>query len=245
MHYNYIMKVISYSRVSTAHHEQKPEIQVNEIRRFCDGRDWRVDHEIVDHGFSGSTDNRPGYKELMRLVRSKEVDCVVVLKLDRLFRSLKHLVSALEEFESLGVQFVAIRDNVDYSTPSGRLFVQILGSLGEFERSLLRERTLMGLEHARKQGKTFGRPRVHNEAKIIQLHDRGMTYRQIQSTLKIPMGSIARAIKSARKSPPKMTLDSESPPVPQTVVLRADEVSSLSVNPYMSDCTDITDGIIK
>jgi len=194
------MRIASYSRVSTSHHDQKPEIQVNEIRRFCQHRNWQIDHELIDHGFSGSTDNRPGLKQLMALARNKEIDGIVVLKLDRLFRSLKHLVTTLEEFEKIGILFVAIKDNVDYSTPSGRLFVQILGSLGEFERSLLRERTMLGLDHARSNGKKFGRPRIHDENAIIQLYQQGMTYRQIQSALKVPMGTISRAVKVARKT---------------------------------------------
>lgn len=212
------MTIATYSRVSTSHHDQKPEIQVNEMRRFCGGRGWHIAHEIVDHGFSGSTDNRPGLKRLMEIVRAREIDAVVVIKLDRLFRSLKHLVMTLEEFEHVGVTFVAIKDNVDYSTPTGRLFVQILGSLGEFERSLLRERTLMGLEHARANGKKFGRPRIHDEARIIQLHQEGLTYRQIRSTMGVPMGTIARALKAARKSP---TYDVSATPAQNTVVLRA------------------------
>lgn len=217
------MKIATYSRVSTSHHDQKPEIQVNELRRFCASRGWDIAREIIDHGFSGSTDNRPGLKQLMALVRAKEVDAVVVVKLDRLFRSLKHLVATLEEFESLGVVFVAIKDNVDYSTPTGRLFVQILGSLGEFERSLLRERTLMGLEHARANGKKFGRPRLHDENRIIQLHSEGMTYRQIRAALDVPMGTIARAIKNARKTP---VADAPDTLAQNTVVLRAGLKSS-------------------
>lgn len=105
--------VATYSRVSTSHHGQNPDVQVYDLRRYCQARDWHVAHEIVDHGFSGGTDSRPGLKQLIALVRAREVDAVVVVKLDRLFRSLKHLVTMLEEFQALGVQFVAVRDNVD------------------------------------------------------------------------------------------------------------------------------------
>lgn len=197
------MKTAIYARVSTSHHNQNPEIQIKELKRFCELKGWRIEHELVDHGFSGSTDNRPALKQLLSLVKDKQVDAVVVVKLDRLFRSLKHLVATLEDFEKLGIKFVAIKDNVDYSTPSGRLFVQILGSLGEFERSLLRERTMMGLDHARSIGKKFGRPRLHNQDEIIKLLKQGFTYRQIQKQLGTPMGTIARAAKHARNTPVK------------------------------------------
>jgi DNA invertase Pin-like site-specific DNA recombinase len=194
------MKALIYARVSTSHHDQKPEIQVNELKKWCEGRGWEVSHEIVDHGFSGASDNRPGLKKLLSLVRSKEVDAVIVMKLDRLFRSLKHLVTTLEEFEKLGVHFVATKDNVDYSTPSGRFFVQVLGSLGEFERSLLRERTMLGLEHARSLGKTFGRPRMHDASLIFTLHQEGHSYRQIREITGASLASISEAIKSVRKT---------------------------------------------
>jgi DNA invertase Pin-like site-specific DNA recombinase len=215
------MKALIYARVSTSHHNQNPQVQIDELKRACEAREWAIYEEIIDHGYSGSTDNRPGLKRLMALVRSKQVDVVVVVKMDRLFRSLKHLVSTLEEFEKIGVKFVALKDNVDYSTPSGRFFVQILGSLGEFERSLLRERTMMGLEHARSRGKKLGRPRVHDEAEILRLHQEGMTYRQIQKTTGAPTGTISRAIKKARKTPIKDALMSQNRDERNSLVLCA------------------------
>ncbi|QLY25694.1 recombinase family protein [Bdellovibrio sp. KM01] len=218
------MKALIYARVSTSHHNQNPQVQIAELKRACEGRGWAIHEEIIDHGYSGSTDNRPGLRRLMALVRAKEVDVVVVVKMDRLFRSLKHLVSTLEDFEKIGVKFVALKDNVDYSTPSGRFFVQILGSLGEFERSLLRERTMMGLEHARTKGKKFGRPRIHNDTEIRRLHQEGKTYRQIQNATGAPMGTISRAIKSARKSQLENALTDQNRAARNTTVLRAGEI---------------------
>jgi DNA invertase Pin-like site-specific DNA recombinase len=194
-------KTIIYARVSTSHHDQRPEIQINELRRFCAARGWEIAHEITDHGYSGSSDTRPGFKKLLQLVRSREVDAVVVVKLDRLFRGLKHLVSTLEEFQSLGIAFVATKDSVDYTTPSGRLFVQILGSLAEFEKSLLRERTMMGLEHARSLGKKLGRPKKTNDNAIVTLSKQGLSQRAIQKKLRVSKGAIWRALGSAPKTP--------------------------------------------
>lgn len=195
------LNVATYSRVSTDDKGQRPEIQVNELRRYCAAREWNVTHEIVDHGYSGGTDDRPGLKKLLRLVKSREVDIVVVVKLDRLFRSLKHLVTTLDEWQALGVIFCATADAVDYSTPGGRLFAQILGCLAEFEKSLLRERTMMGLAHARSLGKTLGRPQLHDPEEIRRLRASGMSYSAIGKALKVPVGSIARALKgNARKT---------------------------------------------
>jgi DNA invertase Pin-like site-specific DNA recombinase len=197
------MKAITYTRVSTDDKGQNPEVQTAELRRYCAARGWHIAEEIVDEGFSGGTDQRPGLKQLMAAVRSREVDAVVVVKLDRLFRSLKHLVGTLDEFQTLGIVFVAVKDNVDYSTPAGRFFVQILGSLAEFEKSLLRERTMMGLAHARSVGKILGRPKTANDAAIIQLNESGLSYRAIQTQLNVSAGAVWRALKSAPKTPSK------------------------------------------
>ncbi len=196
------MKVATYSRVSTSDKTQKPEVQVEELRRFSSARGWEVAHEIVDHGFSGGTDQRPGLKQLMALVRAREVDAVVVVKLDRLFRSLRHLVITLDEFQALGVTFVATKDAVDFSTPSGRLLIQILGCLSEFEKSLLVERTKLGLEYARRHGKRLGRPQIHDPEKIRALRSQGMSYSAIGKALNVPVGSIARALVPSRLTGP-------------------------------------------
>lgn len=197
------MKVVTYSRVSTSHHEQNPDVQVHELRRYCEARGWTIVEEVVDKGYSGGTDKRPGLSRLQCLVRSRQVDCVVVLKMDRLFRSLKHLVVTLDEWQALGIQFVATNDAVDFTTPSGRLLIGILGSLSEFEKSLLKERTLLGLEHARRQGKRLGRPQRHSPEAIVELRLQGLSYREIARRLKTPMGTITAALKGAQKTPSK------------------------------------------
>lgn len=197
------MRVVTYSRVSTSHHEQNPEVQRQELRRYCEARGWTIVDEVIDKGYSGGTDKRPGLTRLQSLVRSRQVDSVCVLKLDRLFRSLKHLVMTLDEWQALGIQFVATNDAVDFTTPSGRLLVGILGSLSEFEKSLLRERTLLGLEHARRQGKHLGRPQKHDPVAIQRLRCKGLSYRAIARELNVPMGTITTALKGAQKPPSK------------------------------------------
>lgn len=199
------MKVAIYARVSTDHHDQRPELQIDELKRYCSARQWVVSHEIIDHGFSGSTEKRPGLKKLLNLVRNRDVDAVVVLKLDRLFRSLKHLLVTLEEFHALGVTFIATKDQIDYTTPAGRLFIGVLGSLAEFEKELCRERTILGLAHARSLGKRLGRPSKYNPVEIITLRRTGKSYREITRLTGAPAGCIARALRSAPKSPVKLS----------------------------------------
>jgi len=196
-------KVITYSRVSTER-EQSPDAQRAELSRYCAARNWVVTAEIVDHGFSGGTDKRPGLKQLLALVRTRKVDTVVVLKMDRLARSLRHLLSLLDEFSTLGVTFVSIGDQVDMSTPTGRLMTHLLGAFAEFERALVRERTMLGLAHARLIGKRLGRPKLRDDHTIQKLRAEGLSYRAIRHRLGVSMGAVSRALRAAPKSPPSI-----------------------------------------
>lgn len=179
--------------MSTQKREQKPEVQIGELRRYCKARGFKIIHEIQDRA-SGGTDDRPGLKRLLVLVRAREVDAVIVVKLDRLFRSLKHLVNTIAEFEALGVKFIATRDQVDLTTPAGRMFVQILGSLAEFERALIRERILLGLTYAQSQGKILGRPKINDDEKVRELRRQGLSYQGIQRRLGVSKGAVCRAL---------------------------------------------------
>jgi putative DNA-invertase from lambdoid prophage Rac len=198
------MNVASYSRVSTDHREQKPDAQVEELRRYCSARGWGVAHEIIDHGFSGGSDQRPGLQQVMALVRARQVDIVVVTKLDRLARSLKHLVGLLDEFSALGVMFVSLGDAIDLTTPSGRLMLHIVGAFAEFERSLVRDRTLAGLAQARSKGIRLGRPPKHDPERIRALRSQGKSYREIIRLLGASMGTVAHALRNnAQNTLPK------------------------------------------
>ena len=204
------MRVATYSRVSTQHREQKPEVQVGELRRYCKARGFKITHEIIDRA-SGAGDDRPGLKKLLALVRAREVDAVLVVKLDRLFRSLKHLVNTLSEFEALGVKFIATRDQVDLTTPAGRMFAQILGSLAEFERELIRDRIMLGLDHAVRSGKILGRPKVCDDEAVKKLRKQGLSYQVIQRRLKVSKGSVCRALRPIQKKRlPKIRLQARS-----------------------------------
>jgi len=146
-----------YVRVSTNNGQQNPEVQLNDMRPFAESREWSLVGEYVDH-CTGSKESRPELNRLLADARQRKFDVIVVWKLDRFARSLKHLVTALAEFESLGVQFVSLKDNLDLTTASGRLMFQIIGAMSEFERSLIQERVRAGLRNARAKGKRLGRP---------------------------------------------------------------------------------------
>src|SRR5581483_1655816 len=154
-----VTRVALYSRVSTLNHGQDPELQLRELREYCALRGFQVSQEYTDT-ISGSKESRPALNSLMEDAQRRRFDAVLVWKLDRWGRSLKHLVNSIAQLESLGVAFISLRDNLDMTTPTGRLLTQLLGAMAEFERSLVIERTKAGLRHARAKGKRLGRPIV-------------------------------------------------------------------------------------
>src|SRR6266568_8363929 len=151
------MKAAIYARVSTV--DQEPENQLQEIRRYVEARGWSA-VEYVDRGVSGAKDRRPALDQLLADAKRRRFDVVACWRLDRLGRSLKHLIMLLEELQALGVAFVSLAEGIDATTPAGKLQLHILGAIAEFERGRLRERTIAGLQRARMQGKRLGRPSV-------------------------------------------------------------------------------------
>jgi DNA invertase Pin-like site-specific DNA recombinase len=158
-----IARVALYARVSTCN-GQDPEMQLSELREYASRRGWTIAREYVDQGVSGSKESRPQLNQLMTDAHRRKFDAVLAWKIDRFGRSLKHLVNALADLCAYGVAFISFRDNLDLSTPSGRLMFQIIGAMAEFERSLIQERVRAGLRNARAKGKKFGRPRAQVDA---------------------------------------------------------------------------------
>src|SRR5271156_1111968 len=154
------MNAAIYARVSTLHNGQSPEMQLNELKEYCLRRGWVVVNEFVDEGVSGSKDSRPELNKLMADAHKRKFDVVVVWKFDRFARSVSHLLRALETFNSLGVGFVSLSEQIDTSTPMGKMIFTVLGSVAELERSLIAERVRSGLRNARAKGQRLGRPRI-------------------------------------------------------------------------------------
>jgi DNA invertase Pin-like site-specific DNA recombinase len=141
-----ITQVALYARVSTLHN-QDPEMQLEELRGYAGRRGWEIVEEFTDQGISGCKESRPALNRLMSDACRRRFDAILVWKIDRFGRSLKHLVNALAELAALGVAFISLRDNLDLSTPSGRLMFQIIGAMAEFERALIQERVRAGLRN--------------------------------------------------------------------------------------------------
>lgn len=174
------MKVALYARVSTSDKGQDPQMQLRELREHCQRRGWNVTNEYVDIGVSGSKDSRPELNKLMADAKRRKLDAVLVWKLDRFGRSLKHLINALAEFESLGVAFISLKESLDLTTPAGRLMFGIISAMAEFERDLIRERVRAGIANRRAKGFRVGRkPTSIDPARLQALRLEGQTIRQI------------------------------------------------------------------
>jgi DNA invertase Pin-like site-specific DNA recombinase len=195
------VKVALYARVSTMN-GQHPEMQLSELREYGARRGWQIIAEYVDEGVSGARERRPQLDRLMADAHRRKFDLIAVWKIDRFGRSLKHLVNALADLDSLGVAFVSLRDNIDLSTPSGRLMFQIIGAMAEFERSLIQERVRAGLRNAQARGVRLGRPRtVVDAAEIVRLRSSGASWREISERLGVGVGTACRAFQTLPKTP--------------------------------------------
>jgi DNA invertase Pin-like site-specific DNA recombinase len=168
-------------------------MQLREVREYCERRGLVVTEEYVDR-ISGSKESRPHLNRLMTDAQRRRFDVVVVWKLDRWGRSLKHLVNSLAQLESLGVAFISLRDNLDLTTPSGRLMFHVIGAMAQFERALIQERVKAGLRNARAKGQRLGRPRLAiNTTKVGKLRAEGMQWKQIAGEMGISQATLFRA----------------------------------------------------
>src|SRR5467141_1591110 len=140
------MRAAIYARVSTL--DQEPENQLQELRRYVEARGWTVT-EHVDRGVSGAKDRRPALDRLLADARRRRYDVLVVWRLDRLGRNLRHLITLLDELQALGIAFVSLAEAIDATTPAGKLQMHILGAIAEFERARIAERVKAGLQRAR------------------------------------------------------------------------------------------------
>jgi DNA invertase Pin-like site-specific DNA recombinase len=194
------MRVAIYARVSTANNGQDPMVQVRELREYCTHRGWTVSSEYVDVGISGSKEKRPELDRLMADAHRRRFDCVVVWKFDRFARSVSHLLRALENFRALGIEFVSFSEQMDTSTPAGKMVFTVLGAVAELERSLIVERVKAGLRNAKAKGKRLGRPkRVVDARRIAALRAQGVGWKRIAAELGIGVGTLYRLAREGSK----------------------------------------------
>ncbi len=200
------MRVALYARVSTADKGQDPRVQTLELQEYCQRRGWSVAGEYVDVGISGTKEKRPELDRLMADAHRRRFDSVLCWKFDRFARSVSHLLRALETFRTLGIDFVSFSEQLDTSTPMGKMVFTVLGAVAELERSLIVERVRAGMRNARAKGKRIGRPPrtyLNQDARrsIYEAHAMsGASLRQLAVRFGTSIGTVQRCIQLYQKA---------------------------------------------
>ncbi len=193
------LRVGLYARVST-HDQQTLPMQLSTMREYAKTRGWTITVEVKDVG-SGAT-TRPDRERLLDSARRREIDCVLVWRLDRWGRSVVDLVTTLQELAALGVGFVSLSEALDLTTPSGRALAGMLAVFAEFERDILKDRVKAGIAQAKKEGRPHGRPKT--AAKLVtemkQLKKEGVSKREISRRLNVSRTSVIRLLRTKEKA---------------------------------------------
>jgi len=188
---NTMKRAAIYARVSTKYNGQNPETQLHALRQYVRSRGWTIAGEYVDHGVSGSKDTRPQLDKLMKDARARKFDAAIVVRFDRFARSVKHLLTALEEFKALRIDFVSLNESIDTSTPMGKMVFTVLGAVAELERSIIQERVIMGLQRVKKEGKILGRPKIVIDRETVrQLYKAGNSVRTIAAEMGLTKSTV-------------------------------------------------------
>jgi DNA invertase Pin-like site-specific DNA recombinase len=178
------VKVALYARVSTSDKDQNPETQLMPLRDFVKAQGWEPYREYIDHSPANDLGHRTAWRDLLTDAAKRHFQIVLVFKLDRAFRSVKHMHDTLSAWEAVGVDFQSVRERFDTSTALGRLLLNLLASLAEFELELIRERVKAGMDRARRQGHKIGRPRVMDR--------RGFKQRYLLIVASVDSGQLSR-----------------------------------------------------
>ena len=183
----------AFTRVST-HDQQTLPLQIRPMREYAAKRAWTIVAQIKEVG-SGAA-QRERRATLIAAARRREIDVVLVWRLDRWGRSVADLVSSLQELQHLRVAFVSLTEALDLTTPAGRAMAGLLSVFAEFEREILRERVCAGLAHARQQGKRLGRPpsAAFKAVEARKLHRQGISKSEIARQLQISRTSVRRLL---------------------------------------------------
>jgi DNA invertase Pin-like site-specific DNA recombinase len=199
-----------YCRVSTI--DQHIESQLYDLRQLAEQRGIQVVKEYTDKGVSGLKARRPGLDALMTDARQRKFSVVLVAAFDRVARSTKHFLHVMDEFDSLGIEFVSKREGVATGDPMGRLFMTIISAIAELERALTADRVKSGMEMARRMGKQIGRARLDvNRDQVIEDRRSGMSLTQVAKKHGISRASVCRLMKESRFNPAVPALGASMP----------------------------------
>jgi DNA invertase Pin-like site-specific DNA recombinase len=199
------MRAAIYARLSTTGKGQSPEMQVREFSEHCERRGWAIADKYVDIGVSGTKEKRPELDRLMADAHKRKFDVVVVWKFDRFARLVSHLLRALETFNALGIAFVSLSEQMDTTTPAGKMVFTVLGAVAELERSLIVERVRAGMRNARAKGARIGRPprtllSPEDKKEIAEAYWRGKcSFRELAKNFDTSIGTVQRCAVAYQK----------------------------------------------
>jgi DNA invertase Pin-like site-specific DNA recombinase len=187
------LRVAIYARVSTD--MQSVDMQLDALHQYCGNRGWDIHQVYSDQGISGTKVKRPALDQLMADARKRKFDCVLVWAFDRFARSTKHLLMALEEFKSVGIQFVSYQQNIDTAGPFGEFFFTVVAAFGQLERAMIVERVRSGLAAAKARGVRLGRRNtVVNTARVEILRGSGLSWGKVAAELGVSIPTIQKAM---------------------------------------------------
>jgi len=202
-------KAALYARTSTV--DQHPECQFIQLREIAAQRGFEVVATYCDHGISGSKARRPGIDAMMRDGRRGRFSVVLTAAFDRLARSTKNFIAIIDEAEAANIQIISAREAVDTSTPTGRLFVTLLGSIAEMEKSFITERVRAGIRRRKLEGLPVGRqPLSVDRESIVADRLRGLSLTQIADRYKVSRASVVRWVREAQQSNPSLPVAYQS-----------------------------------
>lgn len=184
------MKCAIYARVSTKD-KQEIGLQLDKLRDFAKAREYKVVKEYKDIGESGAKTSRPQFNQMMMDARKRKFKVLLIYKLDRLSRSLKHLITTVEKLQDNKVDIVTLEQDIDTTTSSGKLQFNMIGAFSEFERDLISERVKDGMARAKSKGKKLGRPFIDVDTqKVCDLYDLGMSGRDIAKEVGVSKSTV-------------------------------------------------------
>ena len=200
-----LKKAATYTRVSTVNNGQSPEMQLRDLHQLAERRGLEIVSEYCDEGVSGAKSSRPALDAMLGDAKRGKFHVLLIWKLDRLGRSLTHLVRLLEDFKSWGVELVSFSEGLDFSTTTGKLLYQVISAFAEFERDCIRERVRGGMRNARVKGKKIGRPPL----RFLSVEDRNAiakaywqdkhSFRELAKQFGTSIGTVQRCVLAYQK----------------------------------------------
>ena len=189
-------RVAIYYRVSTT--DQNPQMQMDELREYAKSRRLKVVGEFLDEA-SGRNNSRRQLEEMLTQVRKRKVDVVLVWKYDRFARSTQDLVNTMEEFQSLGVDFISYTQQIDTTTSMGKFFFTIMAGIAEFESDIISERVRSGMAAAKRKGKHVGRPQTKQAvvSRARALRESGKSIREVAKKLGVSPATVQKYCSAA------------------------------------------------